>query len=42
MLPDHLSKVIFQSRRPTGVGKVVPCPSPAYINVRLDAHLVDK
>ena len=42
MLPDHLSKVIFQSRRPTGESKVVSYPSPAYIKVRLDAHLVDK
>ena len=42
MLPDHPSKVIFQSRRPTGESKVVSYPSPAYIKIRLDAHLVDK
>ena len=42
MLPDHLSRVIFQTRRPTGESKVVSCPSSAYIKVRLDAHLLDK
>ena len=42
MLPDHHSGVIFQRRRPTGESKVVSDPSPAYIKVRLDAHLIDK
>ena len=43
MLPDqHLSRVIFRSRRPTIENKAVLCSSPAYIKPRLDAHLLDK